>query len=266
MVGKQMKFAIWLRWGFSLAVLAMAGQLGWFLRAGRPILTHNRVDREVVEARVPAGPVRIGRQENNRRVGQLALQPQEVWLPTFWITRTPITNAQYAVCVEAGVCDLPLRQERNPHYYDPAYADHPVVFVSWYAAETYCEWLGGRLPSEAEWEKAARGADERTYAWGEEDPEWFGTVNINNAHEGTIAVGSKPRNASPYGVLDMGGNVREWVADWYLEDGLEGADATAKVLRGASWFDPGKFAMAFNRLYHVPNSPGQNRGFRCAFD
>ncbi|MBX3047513.1 MAG: SUMF1/EgtB/PvdO family nonheme iron enzyme [Anaerolineales bacterium] len=253
----------------SGVVLVAAAALGWNFRIGRPQFRPNPIDPTIIEVLVRHGNFDAGMQADNRRGGQLALPPRQVWLDDYWIEQTQVTNVQYAHCVAAGACSVPLDAELNPHFYDEAYANHPVVFVTWQNAADFCAWVGGRLPTELEWEKAARGDQGRLYAWGEANPELNAYVNINNIHDGTVPVGYYPESASQYGVLDMGGNVREWVFDWYSEDGsdaLSGPETgEAKVLRGASWFDPGFFSMTFDRLQHVPDSPGQNRGFRCAF-
>lgn len=141
-------------------------------------------------------------------------QPEHsVELDSFWIMRTEVTNAQYERCVAANVCTPP----HNERWRDTAYADHPVTDVDWNQAKLYALWVGGRLPSEAEWEKAARGADGRTYPWGDKTPT-DQQLNFQFTNEGTTPVGSYPDGASPYGVLDLAGNVEEWVGDWYAGD------------------------------------------------
>jgi formylglycine-generating enzyme required for sulfatase activity len=201
-------------------------------------------------------------------------QPEHaVYVDAFWLDRTQVTNAMYALCLNAGKCDPPIRQEINPHYYDPAFANHPVVYIAWSLAEQYCVWSGGSLPTEAQWERAATGDGVRLYAWGEDDPS-PDLVTSNNYFDTTTEVGSHPAGASPFGVLDMGGNVREWVADWFGPDYFshspyanpKGPDSGEyKVLKGASWHDDEAYSRATSRYKHDPNSAGNNRGFRCAY-
>jgi eukaryotic-like serine/threonine-protein kinase len=131
----------------------------------------------------------------------------------FWIGQTEVTNDQYSRCVAAGVCTPP----RNTFWQETTKADHPVTNVDWSQARTYAFWVGGRLPTEAEWEKAARGADSRTFPWADKVTDEQ-RLNFNFLNGGTVAVGSHPLGASPYGALDMAGNVEEWVADWYAPD------------------------------------------------
>jgi formylglycine-generating enzyme required for sulfatase activity len=121
-----------------------------------------------------------------------------------------VTNALYKVCVEARVC---LPPQYAAHFNDSKYANHPVVYVDWNMAKTYCEWRGARLPTEAEWEKAARGTDGRIYPWGKGNGKTFANYGSSNIS----AVGSYEKGKSPYGMYDMAGNVSEWVADWYDE-------------------------------------------------
>ena len=137
-----------------------------------------------------------------------------VYLDGYWMYKTEVTNAMYRLCVESGGCTEPVDNglyEMAPLF---GWGDRPVESVSWEDATTYCQWAENRLPTEAEWEKAARGTDGRTYPWGEGiDPS---LALYDNYIEGnTTLVGSYPEGASPYGLLDMAGNVWEWVADWY---------------------------------------------------
>ncbi|NPV74801.1 MAG: SUMF1/EgtB/PvdO family nonheme iron enzyme [Anaerolineae bacterium] len=227
----------------------------------------------IVQVYIPAGNFQMGRSASGDELSDD--QPQHtVWLDAFWIGLTPATNAAYSLCVASGDCKPPCSPETNPHYYDPVYASHPVVYVTWQAAQDYCRWAGGRLPTEAEWERAAGGDGWREYPWGEADPA-ENLANLGGFNESTMPVGSFPEGASPFGVLDMGGNVREWTADWYAPDYYPVSPAanpqgpptgTERVLRGASWNDPWYYAKLTRRYAHAPDSAGANRGFRCAFD
>ncbi len=178
-----------------------------------------------------------------------------VFLSSFWIDETEVTNAQYRLCVEAGNCTLP---DPLTYYNDDTYTNHPVGHVNWHQATAYCEWAGRALPTEAQWEKAARGTEHLLYPWGDQ----FDGTKVNycdsnctnswadkmtsDGYERTAPVGSFPEGASPYGALDMGGNVWEWVADWYDSDYYQTQTTLAenptgpdngqyKVLRGGAW-------------------------------
>ena len=224
-------------------------------------------------AHVPAGEFLMGSSQYDRDLDTNEAPQHKVWLDAFWISRTQVTNRMYARCVEAGVCQYSASQRTNPRYLNPQFADHPVVYVAWQAAQDYCEWSGGRLPTEAEWEKAARGRQGQKYSWGNGPPA-DGVINANQLVGDTTPAGQFPAGASPYGALDMGGNVREWVWDWYdpyyyqyapQKNPTGPASGEKKVLKGASYSDSLRFARPANRLAHEAASPGVNRGFRCIY-
>ncbi|MGF1505150.1 MAG: formylglycine-generating enzyme family protein [Anaerolineae bacterium] len=164
------------------------------------------------------------------------LPQREVMVDAFYIDRLEVSNAQYLACVEAGACEPPFRTDccteqpgayiAWPEYFgNPEFDDYPVIFISWYDAQDYCTWRGARLPTEAEWEKASRGTDGRIYPWGNELPtpevlnfQWpIGTFPERPLYT-TSPVESYEAGASPYGVLNLAGNVYEWVYDIYDQD------------------------------------------------
>lgn len=144
----------------------------------------------------------------------------QVTMHGFWIDKVEVTNGMYSLCVNAGGCRLPLEfksSSRNIYYSDAQFTEFPVIYVTWYQADTYCSWAGRRLPTEAEWERAARGSDSRTYPWGDLVPD-ASHANFNSFFGDTTRVGNIPLSASPFGVLDMSGNVAEWTNDFYDAD------------------------------------------------
>ena len=169
---------------------------------------------DAVMVTVPAGDFTMGSNDDDSKPAH------QVYLNAFSIDKYEVTNAQYKQCVDAGKCSPPAKSEsrtRNWYYGVPKYNNYPVIYVSWDDAKRYCAWAGKRLPTEAEWEKAARGTDGRIYPWGNS----FDARKLNSSEGGkgdTTAVGSYPDGASPYGALDMAGNVSEWVADRYDEN------------------------------------------------
>ncbi|MBI3245402.1 MAG: SUMF1/EgtB/PvdO family nonheme iron enzyme [Deltaproteobacteria bacterium] len=143
---------------------------------------------------------------NDERPGRM------VFLDAFAIDIYEVTVAAYRQCVEAGKCTAP-NTGGSCNWNTSDRAQHPINCVDWSQANAYCRWAGKRLPTEAEWEKAARGTDRRVYPWGNA---WDAT-KANVSTNGTVAVGSYPAGKSPYGALDMSGNVWEWTADWYAD-------------------------------------------------
>ncbi len=197
-------------------------------------------------------------------------------LSGYFIDIYEVTNIQYARCVSAGICPPPANTSsatRPTYYLDEAYQHYPVIYVTWTGAQAYCAWLGKRLPSEAEWEKAARGpADTRPFVWGDGLPD-CSLANVNNCLHDTSAVGSFPTDASPYGVLDMTGNVAEWVNDWFsgsyygvspADDPTGPATGTSRGIRGGSWGSGLYFTRLTYRYFGTPDNWGNFFGFRCA--
>jgi serine/threonine-protein kinase len=222
---------------------------------------------------VPAGEFEMGSTE-----GPAGEQPvRTVTLNGFWIDRTEVANAQYLRCVEAGGCSPPPERgsyTRDPYYGNSTYDNYPVIFVSWYQVEDYCTWAGGRLPTEAEWEYAARGLDRRTYPWGDSAPD-CSKANYRGVDGlcvgDTNAVGSYPAGASSCGALDMAGNVWEWVADWsgyypseHQVNPTGASSGEKRVLRGGSWRYGRISARCAYRGGREPDGRGGLIGFRCA--
>ncbi len=204
-------------------------------------------------------------------MGQQGVDPDEqpahwVDLEAFWIDITEVTRGQYNRCVNADRCSPAHCDQRGD-------TELLVTCVTWEQANAFCQWVEGRLPTEAEWEKAARGEDGRVYPWGNQSP--TRDLAVMEGCGGPLPVGSKPRGASPYGVLDMAGNVWEWTADWYDKNyyassndyNPRGPDqGWQKVLRSGRWWDGASEMRAADRNYYLPSDAHETIGFRCAWD
>jgi len=224
---------------------------------------------------VPAGEFLMGSADSDRDAENSEKPQHKVELDAFWIDRTEVTNAQYNQCVQAGKCTASSYASDSRYNGDT----QPVVGVTWNDATTYCEWAGRRLPTEAQWEKAARGTDGRLYPWGNQMATCdYAVVAVTYDSETgcgkktTWPVGSKPRGASPYGALDMAGNVWEWVEDRYdaeyyanspLKNPTGPSSGSDRLLRGFGWYyDTGGVRAAY-RGYADPDTPLDYFGFRC---
>jgi len=224
----------------------------------------------MVQVYVPEGEFLMGKGDGYKN----ADSPQHtVFLDAFWIDKVEVSNAMYIKCMRAGFCTGLVSD--NIYYQYWVYRNHPVTYITWDQANAYCKWAGRRLPTEAEWEKAARGTDGRMYPWGDEAPNpRLANFSGSMIHE-AVPVYRYPLGASPYGALNMSGNVREWVADWYdlkyylssprtnpagPEMGLE------KSMRSGSYNEDGREIAVTYRYRHEPQSAGLSRGFRCAQD
>lgn len=238
---------------------------------------------------IPGGVFRMGddaSEEANQRPSHL------IRLDPYYIDETEVTNGEYKQCVDAGVCAAPASRNASYHpayFGDSDFDDYPVIFVSWFDAETFCGWRGARLPTEAEWEKAAGFEPVETlkfrYPWGDEFdgtrlnfcdancPRDFADVSVDDGHRDTAPVGSYANGRSPGGIYDMAGNVTEWVADWfdarYYETSsdtnpLGPLDGVTRVMRGGSWLSPAESVQTTYRDSFDPAVARANIGFRCA--
>lgn len=237
---------------------------------------------------IPAGTFHMGGYDV--RAAPDEFPAHDVTLNAFWMDQLEVTNAMYQLCVGAGACALPQSlesQHRIDYYNNVEFKDYPVVHVTWGDANAFCKWAGERLPTEAEWERAGRGDDMRTFPWGEDKPDAT-FANFNFEIKDTSRVGSYPLGASPFGVLDMAGNVAEWTNDFYRSNYYSVSDSTNptgplagsnlfRVVRGGSLGDAEinirvakRSSVLGSNLNTIPGSPeylgdsSPRIGFRCA--
>jgi len=220
---------------------------------------------------VPAGSFLMGSEQ-----GAADERPvHRVTSSGFMMDRYEVSNGRYRACVQAVACTAPSLLSSNTrarYFEDPSFADYPVIFVSWAQAQSFCAFAGGRLPSEAEWERAAAGSEApRTYPWGESAPD-CSKANFAGCVGDTDRVGRRPAGQSPYGIFDMAGNVWEWTADWYgvygripVQDPTGPESGTLKVLRGGCWVSGASSLRTTCRKPELPNSWAPNVGFRCVY-
>ena len=230
---------------------------------------------------VPGGTFKMGSETGDDRERPV----HDVTLDAFWIDRMEVTNAQYAICVAAGKCGAPTSTKsytRDSYYGNSQYAGYPVIYVSWINADKYCKWVGGQLPTEAQWEYAARGPDAREYPWGSTfdgtrlnfcdkncSYNWADQT-VDDGYADTAPVGSYPNGVSWAGAFDLAGNVWEWVNDWYglypdsnQTNPTGPASGTQKVLRGGSWYYYADGARTAYRVRNTPDNRDNHVGFRC---
>jgi formylglycine-generating enzyme required for sulfatase activity len=269
-------------WGRSVIVLTIPLVL---ILIGHVAICHAQLDRlrrsqsldapvvsETPMATIPEGVYTMGFD------GTQALEDERpghrVWLDTFAMDVHEVTTAQYAGFLSATNRGVPWQWETVNL---SLHGDRPVIGVSWHDAEAYCQWKGKRLPTEAEWEKAARGTDGRLYPWGNQLP----TKDFANFALGArfsysqvlLPVQSYEKGKSPYGLYQMAGNAYEWVQDWYATNYYEvspdrnpqgPAQGQFKVMRGASWSDLPKYLLTYSRFKLPPATRNSYTGFRCA--
>ena len=273
---------------FLVIIFAISTSAGWFLfsRYVRPyhyqllrpytissgaslVTTEYRLgENGSLQILIPEGDAKIGKNEYETTL----------FLATFWIDQRPVTIRDYKTCFTAGQCDWPHYHDSYSKYFSKfIYQWLPVTFVSWLEAETYCEQMGGHLPTEAQWEKAARGPEGIITLWKDNQKD-YQMANLDNFYSWLTPSGWLPKGAGPYGLLDTAGNVREWVIDVLIEENSpvqignweelirDRSENVSRILKGGSYLDDEAHVRFNYRDFHEANSPGVNRGFRCAYE
>lgn len=229
---------------------------------------------------IPAGDFILGCASGDTNCNTLDVPRRMVTLSAYKIQKYEVTNAQYKACVDANICSPPSKStdaNGRPYYGNTTYNNYPVIYMDWEQATTYCAWIGGRLPTEAQWEKAARGPspNENIYPWGNDTPT-CSTANVcgSSLNQYISAVGSYAMDDSYYGIMDMGGNLMEWVNDW-LWDFSSGTSVDPqgpsyndyggneiKILKGGTF--TGYATISHWSGTNATNTSGLLYGFRCA--
>jgi formylglycine-generating enzyme required for sulfatase activity len=278
--------AMWL----GLVLLGTCARAPTPTPASRPAPIYYRDTDGAQMMLVPAGEFLMGSTDGDPKAGGDEMPQHTVYLDAFYIDRVEVTNARYVQflntlgghtgkcggrdCAETQIEDKYSHILHGQGHYmvESGFEEHPATQVSWYGAQAYCAWAGARLPTEAEWEKAARGVDGRLYPWGSEPPD-CDKAQYGDCGGATVPVGNGLAGASPYGAMDMAGNVWEWVNDWYDPDyysssparNPQGPDSgVRKVFRGGSWGYLQAFIRTGDRARNRPAYAGFNVGFRCA--
>jgi eukaryotic-like serine/threonine-protein kinase len=251
-----------------VAGLANLGWVSWknFLKSGEPATL----------IKIPAGEFLMGSAEGEAVSFQNEKPQHRVYLDEYWIEATKVTNGMYAACFEAGGCTEPgtyiTRMWKSFKENPNNLRNHPVTDITWQQARNYCQWLGRDLPTEAQWEKAARGTDKRIYPWGDSIDCSLANYSACNLKD-TTPIDSYPDGASPFGVLDMSGNVWEWTLDWYDPDYYAVSPAanptgpltgTLRALRGGSWLNGASYVRTAYRFSAPAEYGNVYFGFRCA--
>ena len=250
--------------GWAVATEAMAEDL--------PVSTTNPRDDSMLLLLVPAGEATFGSSGGG---GSTDESPQfRASLPAYYMGETEVTNAQYRRFMSATGRRIPDEWEGGGIL--AGMDDSPVVKVSWEDAQAYCAWAGLRLPTELEWEKAARGRDGFRYPWGDRWDDHLCCCSADDDMAGPVSVGGYPSDRSPYGLLDMAGNAAEWCADWYdasVYTRYAGGSISPpssgryRVFRGGAYrYAAEHYIHSANRLFIGPTIRLDFVGFRCARD
>jgi formylglycine-generating enzyme required for sulfatase activity len=279
----------WNRIGMTLATTFSIAGLAWALDVADMTIEWTPEGKKLAAERaklpardemalIPAGWFLMGSDKKTDKLAYLPELPQrKIYLDAYEIDKFEVTTVQFLKFVLATNRPPLIDWRYDGGNFQETMANHPVMHVSWFDADEYCRWAGKRLPTEAEWEKAAKGTEDRRFPWGNVEPtakhlnfnqQWIGEKTL-------MPVGSYELGKSPYGAYDMAGNVWEWVADWYDDRYYEKSPAknpkgpdtgTDKVLRSSGWAVETPLVRIFTRVKSDPLIRNESTGFRCAMD